>query len=72
MKTKEEALEFVKKAGYPCSEDSPYCAVVALRHEAVILPEYGCDGSVRDESEWAYFDMAGKIDTGMYGDVYYF
>ena len=56
---------------YPCFL-TDYCAVVRLRKKAVALPEYGEDGSARDESDWAYFDMARKIDTGMYGDVYYF
>ena len=57
---------------YPCDPESDYCTVVRLRKKAVALPEYGVDGSARDESEWAYFDMTEKIDTGMYGSVCYF
>jgi hypothetical protein len=57
---------------YPCDPESDYCTVVRLRKKAVALPEYGVDGSARDESDWAYFDMMEKIDTGMYGSVCYF
>lgn len=72
IKTREDAIEYVKANGYPFNEDSPFCAVVALRRCASILPEFGCDGSKRNLHAWALFDMAGKIDTGEYGEVYYF
>lgn len=72
--TKERALEYVAE-NYPFDwelYDEGYTAIVRIRASAVILPEIGVDGSVRDENTWAYLDMTGKIDTGMYGDVYYF
>lgn len=49
-----------------------YTALVKIRHDNVFLPDVGIDGSIRDESEWALIDMAYKIDTGVYGAVYYF
>ena len=49
-----------------------YVALFRLRHESVMLPKYGTNGVARDESEWAFIDSAEKIDSGMYGGVYYF
>lgn len=58
--TKSEAMQYAAEH-YPCDFESDYCTVVRLRKKAVELPEYGADDSVRDDSEWAYFDMAGKL-----------
>lgn len=69
--TKEEAIRFVSEH-YPYDPESDYCALLRIRHKAVSLPKYGVNGVIRDVAEWAYIDAAGKIDTGMYGDVYYF
>ena len=48
------------------------CGLVQLRNEAYLLPEQGYDGSLRVESDWAFLDMFAKLDTGIYGAVYYF
>jgi len=69
--SKREAIEYVKEH-FPYDKNSDFCALVRLRHKAVMFPECGTNGRLRDDCNWAYFDMAGKIDTGMYGDVYYF
>ena len=66
-----EAEEFVKK-NYPYNASSDYCALFRIRQKCPWLPEFGVDGSERDNADWAYIDAAGKIDTGMYGDIYYF
>jgi hypothetical protein len=68
---KREAINYVKRE-FGFDVTSEWLAIVRLRHKSVLLPELGVDGSIRDESEWAILDMAGKIDTGEYGDVYYF
>lgn len=68
---KQEAIEYVKEH-FPYNEKCDYCAVFRLRHRSVLLPKIGVDGSPRDESSWAYIDTSSKIDTGMYGDIYYF
>lgn len=47
-------------------------ALVALRHKAIMFPEIGTNGIMRDDADWAFIDMWGKIDSGMYGDIYYF
>lgn len=47
-------------------------ALVQLRHKAVMFPEMGTNCVMRDDADWAFIDMWGKIDTGMYGDIYYF
>lgn len=69
--TRNNAIDYVRQ-NYPYDDESEYCTVVKLRHSAAILPEIGCDGSIRDSSEWAYLDMTGKVDTGEYGEIYYF
>jgi len=72
--TREEALRYAID-NYPFDSNEyerGYCTVVRLRKCAEILPEFGVDGSVRDESTWAYMDMTAKVDTGIYGDIYYF
>lgn len=53
-------------------ENNDYCALICLRNKCIVLPEYGIDGSVRDDSEWAFIDCTDKQDTGLYGAVYYF
>lgn len=77
--TREEAIEYVASNIYGGSKEQleedikrGYVAVVYLRNKAVLLPKEGCDGSLRDESDWAYLDMVAKIDRGFYGAVYYF
>lgn len=68
---KREAINYVRKElGFDVTSD--YVAIVRLRQKSVLLPEIGVDGSIRDESEWAVFDSATKIDTGEYGEFYYF
>lgn len=73
--SREEALNYAKE-NFGYNEDSKicveFCAIIPLRHKAMFLPEYGIDGSVRDNSDWAYIDMLEKIDTGEYGSVRYF
>lgn len=69
--SKREAIEYAKEH-FSYDKNSDFCALVRLRHKAVMFPEYGTNGRLRDDCNWAYFDMAGKIGTGMYGDVYYF
>ena len=69
--TIKEAEAYVEEH-FPYDEGSVYCALVKLRHKAVLFPEIGVDGSLRDSSEWAYIDASGKIDTGEYGEFYYF
>lgn len=49
-----------------------YVTLVRIRHESPALPKFGVDGSSRDESEWAFFDAAEKIDSGLYGCWYFF
>ena len=68
---KREAIDYVKnQIGIDVANDG--VAIVRLRHKSILLPEIGVDGSFRDESEWACFDTAYKIDTGEYGAIYYF
>lgn len=69
--SKREAVEYAKEH-FSYDKNSDFCALVKLRHKAVMFPECGTNGRLRDDCNWAYFDMAGKIGTGMYGDVYYF
>lgn len=77
--TREEAIQYVADNIY-CTDRSTIeetledgsCALVRLRNEAYLLPALGVDGSSRDESSWAFLDMWSKVDTGIYGDVYYF
>ena len=66
-----EAEEFAKE-NYPYDENNDYCALFRIRHKCTWLPEYGADGSERDNSEWAYIDAAGNVDTGLFGEIYYF
>ena len=76
--TREEAIEYVAYFTGLTRETleeelkAGMVAIVALRHKAVLLPEYGVNGMSRDECSWAFLDMGAKQDTGMYGDVYYF
>lgn len=72
--TYQEAIEYVKD-NYPFDHTdlmTGHAAIVRLRNKCVLLPEIGVDGSERDNSTWAYLDMTAKVDTGLYGDVYYF
>ena len=70
--TKIEALKFVEEH-YPYSPElDEGTALFRLRHRAVCLPEWGVNSVRRDDAEWCYIDAWGKIDTGMYGDIYYF
>lgn len=70
-----EALEYVKRVfgddlKHTLLQDN--MALIKIRHQNTILPEYGVDGSERDKSEWAFIDMTEKNDTGLYGAVRYF
>lgn len=70
-----EAKEYVKKVFAIDLENTfipDYLAIIRIRHQNTILPEYGVDGSERDQSEWAFIDMTENIDTRLYGAVYYF
>lgn len=70
--TKIEALKFVGEH-YPYTSGlDEGTALFRLRHRTICLPEYGVNGVRRDDAEWCYIDAWGKIDTGMYGDIYYF
>ena len=71
IRDKQAAIEYVKEH-FPYDDESDYCSVFSLRHRNVWLPEVGANGELRDESNWAYIDASSKIDTGMYGDIYYF
>lgn len=70
--TRNQAVQHIRDNYFPLFKMGDGYALVRLRHKAVLLPEYGIDGSSRDESEWALLDMFTKVDTGMYGEVYYF
>lgn len=71
--TKREAKKYIKKNFYVDIDiQFPWVALIRLRHEAVIFPEYDICGNPRDSAEWAYIDASEKIDTGMYGAIYYF
>ena len=48
------------------------CALLRIRHKAIFLPEMDNWGNMRDESKWVYISMCDKIDSGEYGQVYYF
>lgn len=70
-----EAKEYVKKVFAIDLENTfipEYLTIIRIRHQNTILPEYGVDGSERDQSEWAFIDMTEKNDTGLYGAVSYF
>jgi len=67
-----EAWSYVKN-NFPYDPgQSDYIALFRLRHKAICLPEIGVNGQGRDEADWCYIDACGKIDTGEYGDIYYF
>ena len=77
--TRQDAIQFVadyifvtdRRTIEECLEEGS-CALVRLRNEAYLLPAEGYDGSLRDESNWAFLDMWAKMDSGIYGAVYYF
>lgn len=72
--TYKEAKEYVKNNGpyyKGCLKDGS-CALLRIRNKCLILPEFGVNGRMRDGCEWAYININGKVDTGLYGDVYYF
>lgn len=69
--TYEEAKTYVE-THFPVNWDSASCALIELRHKAIMFPELGVNGVERDSAQWMYIDGEGKIDTGMYGEVYYF
>jgi hypothetical protein len=74
--TKREAKKYIKK-NFNVDIDKDFadcgmCALIKLRHEAVIFPEYDVCGNPRDSAEWAFIDAFEKIDTRMYGTIYYF
>jgi hypothetical protein len=47
------------------------CALLRIRHKALLLPEMDSQGNMRDEAEWVYISMNDKIDSGEYGEIYY-
>lgn len=67
---RQEVIYYARE-GLGLDFNTDWITAVRLRHKAVLLPEMGVDGSLRDESEWAIIDMAEKIDTGEFGCVYY-
>ena len=69
MNKAEVLLYAQNELGFAVNND--WVTVVRLRHKAVLLPDMDIEGNPRDEAEWAILDMAGKIDTGEYGCVYY-
>lgn len=69
---KKEAKAYVKSVIGVTMKGNDYAGLFRLRHKAVMLPEVGVDGSLRDESEWCFFEAAEKIDSHMYGCFYYF
>lgn len=44
---------------------------IPIREENTFLPEYGNDGSMLKGSHYAVIDPYEKVDTGMYGCIYY-
>ena len=70
---RKEAVEYVKITFGDAIENNPdSLALLKIRQENCILPEFGVDGSKRDRSEWVLIDMEEKSDTGLYGSVHYF
>lgn len=68
--TKEQVICLLKNhLGYSFAD---YYAVVRIRHTNSFLPEYGNNGSLRDKADWALIDMTEKIDSEVYGAIYYF
>ena len=52
-------------------DDDRVYTVLALRKTCSFLPEMGIDCSLRDESRYALIDTCYKIDTGLYGAIWY-
>jgi Ca2+-binding EF-hand superfamily protein len=67
-----ECEEAISEAEKMLDEHRDTVALLELRHTACFLPECGVNGKLRDCSDWALIDMFEKVDTGIYGCVYYF
>lgn len=70
MMTLKEAKELAK--------DNPYCALARVRGlmndnggDNGFFPILDAFGTPAKDAKWIFLDMAEKIDTGIYGVVYY-
>lgn len=53
-------------------DDNPeYSCLLRVRRENTFLPMYDMYGTQKTIAEWVLIDMTEKIDTGLYGAVYY-
>lgn len=72
--TKDEAIEYGIETFYGGSLGNllDVTAVRMRQGSKAIFPEIGTDGSVAEESDWAFISTEDKVDTGIYGAIYYF
>lgn len=68
--TRNQAIEYARNNFSGLHSD--YTCIVRLRHTSACLPDIGIDGSFRDDCDWAFIDTAEKMDSGIYGAIYYF
>lgn len=72
--TRDEVTELIKR-DFGCDlpkENPDSFALFQLRHKAVLFPAVDAFGNDRDTAEWVMIDAWGKIDTGKYGEFYYY
>lgn len=54
-----------------CDEYPENVCLLRLRGNPAFLPTYDMYGTKKTIAEWVLIDMNEKIDTGLYGAVYY-
>ena len=69
--TYQEAKEYVKR-NYSVDVDSDdYIAIVRIRHNSAVLPDFAIDCHNIQDAEWALIDTSYKQDTNYYGAIHY-